>query len=304
MHGGFERKAVGRRATAAAWGSLLLAMTATACGAGTGDGPADRPREPTAAETALLDRAQEELVRRCMKKLGFRYWPAPPSEPDELKDFPLVVDDMAWARRHGYGGDLQQRAEKERRNDPNVAYVQGFSAARQQAYSVARTGDGSRSLEVTAPNGQDVGQDSTGCIAEAEGTLYGDFRAWFRVSVITDNLPDHSVDVRRDARFRRAVEEWSACMAKQGHPYKSPSHLQKELAKLTGGRSRDEAHRTEVLLATAEASCARSTPLAATVRSLTRNHDRAVREKYGSDIDAKRRMQLAALTRAREITGN
>jgi hypothetical protein len=239
-----------------------------------------------------------------MKQRGFRYWPAPPSEPHELKDFPYVVDDMAWARSHGYGGDLQQRAEDERRNDPTVAYVKRLSPARQQDYVAARTGDGGKSLEVTAPNGLDIGQNSTGCLAEAEGALYGDFREWFRVSVITGNLPDHSVDIRRDPRFRGAVESWSACMAEKGHPYKSPSHLRQALEERTGDLSRGEAHRTEVRLATAEASCARSTPLSATVRSLTRHYDNIVREKYGSDIDTKRRMQLAALKRAREITGN
>lgn len=301
MHVG---KTIGGRASVAVLGSMLLATLATACGTSADAGPAQRPREPAPAEAALLDRAEEKLMQRCMEREGFRYWPARAATPDELKDFPYVVDDLAWARRHGYGSDLRRKAEAEGKHDRNAAYAKGLSPARQQDYAAARSGDGSKALEMTAPNGQDIGQSSTGCLAEAERKLYGDFKEWFRVGVITGNLPDHSDDLRRHPRYRGAVKEWSACMTAKGHPYKSPERLQRALAKRAEGSSPREARRTEVRLATAEARCARSTPLSAAVRSLTRHYDNVVREKYGEDIDAKRRLQREALTRAREITGS
>lgn len=60
---------------------------------------------------------------------------------------------------------------------------------------------------------------------------------------------------------------------------------------------------TEVRLATAEAACARSTPLAATAHRLTRHYARADQETYGAVIEARDQMRLAALDRARELAG-
>lgn len=291
------------KAAAAVLGGMLLTATA-ACGgqAADGAGRAAHAREVTAAETALLAAAEEELVERCMERRGFKYWPAAPPAPDELRDFPYVVDDLAWARRHGYGSDLSREAARLQKSDPNAAYAEGLSPKRRTAYAVARNGDGRRSLRVTIPSGASVGQNSTGCIAESQRQLYGDFQEWFRASTVAGNLPDRGRDVRRDPRMRAAVAEWSSCMKKKGHQYSSPLQLQKSLTKAADGTGADRTRRTEIRLATAEASCARSTRLSATVRALTRHFDRAAGTKYGKYIEARNRMRLAALERARELT--
>ncbi|WP_079131788.1 hypothetical protein [Streptomyces nanshensis] len=307
--GGTARTAVrgaGVRAAAAVLGGVLLVgvpIAGTAgCGAQRTSGDAgDRPREITAAETALLASAQEELVGRCMERHGFRYWPAAPPTRDELREFPYAVDDLGWARRHGYGGDLQREASRYQRTGPNAQYTKGLSADRRRAYAVTRTGDGTRAVEVTAPNGVDIRQNRTGCLAQAQGRLYGDFREWFRLSTVVTNLPDHSGKIRRTALYGNAVEAWSACMKEKGHTYGSPSGLQTALEKAADGATPREAHRIEVRLATAEAACARSTPLSATVRTLEKHYAEADRAQYGADIDAHRRMQLSALQRARHL---
>lgn len=296
----------GRAAAGVLAGMLMTA--AAACGArpadGGGSGHEPGPRAVTAGETALLETAEEELLRRCMERRGFEYWPAAPPTRDELRDFPYVVDDPEWARGHGYGGDLQRKAAREQRTNRNAAYARSLPAPRQRAYERARSGDGTRAVEVTAPNGADIRQNSTGCLAQAQGELYGDFREWFRLSTIATNLPGRSEAVRRSPRYRGAVTAWSACMKSKGHPYRSPSGLQAALAGAVENATPHEAHRREVRLATAEAACARSTPLSATVRTLVKRQERADREKYGADIDAHGRMRLAALKRARDITGS
>ncbi|WP_052708644.1 hypothetical protein [Streptomyces sp. WMMB 714] len=208
---------------------------------------------------------------------------------------------MAWARGHGYGGDLQRKAAREQKSNPNAQYANRLPVRRQRAYEAARTGDGTRALEVTAPNGADIAQNRTGCLAWAQGKLYGDFREWFRVSTVSANLPDHSGDIRRDARFRAAVGQWSACMRGKGLPYRNPLHLQKALGPALEGKSAHEAHRIETRLAVSEAVCARSTPLSATVRALTRKYDHVVRDSYGAEIDTRNKMRLSALKRARDL---
>ncbi|MFW6724822.1 hypothetical protein ACHZ98_32705 [Streptomyces sp. MAR4 CNY-716] len=64
---------------------------------------------PPNRELALLDRAEEPLVDRCMDRNGLPCHPAPAATADELRDFPPSWDDPSWARRHAYGGDLSAR---------------------------------------------------------------------------------------------------------------------------------------------------------------------------------------------------
>jgi hypothetical protein len=285
--------------------ALLLAGTATACGVAGGaeggdggEGPAP-PRSATLRELALLDRAEETLVDRCMDRNGFRYHPAPVATRDELRDFPYVVDDPAWARRHGYGGALEREAARERKDNPNAAYVRSLPPDRRRAYRTTLYGDAARALEVTTPTGADIRQSRTGCLAEAQGTLYGGFREWFRVDTVAANLPDHGAELRRAPAYLRAVGRWSDCMTGRGHPYDSPDDLRRELDGRTKDASPGEAHAVEVKLATAEAECARRTPLADTVDRLTRELERPDRVRYRTEIEGRDRMRLVALEQAR-----
>ncbi|MEV0323111.1 hypothetical protein ACIBKX_33685 [Streptomyces sp. NPDC050658] len=199
------------------WG-LLLTVVAAACGeAPTVDD--DPPRKATGRELALLDRAEDVLVRRCMARHGFRYRTATSVTPDELRDFPHVVDDLAWARRHGYGGGLLRKAQRQRAERPNSAYVQRLSPERRHAYATALSGDGAKAMEITIPSGGTIGQSSTGCLAEAKGNLYGGLREWFRAETLASNIPDHADEVRRHPDFRSAVRQWSDCIRAKGHPY-------------------------------------------------------------------------------------
>ena len=293
------------KAGRAALCALLLAA-ATACGvAGGTEGGDGRnpPRAATPGELALLDRAEETLVEQCMVRGGFEYHPAAPATADERRDFRYVVDDPAWAREHGYGSALDRASARDRKDNPNAAYVRSLPPDRRRAYTTALYGDATKAVEVTVPTGLDVRRSRTGCLAEAQGELYGDFREWFRVDAVAANLPDRAAEVHGAPEFRGAVGEWSDCMARRGHPYRSPDDVQRKLPALTRGASPAEADAVEVELATAEAECARSTPLAATVDRLTRELARPDSEQYAAEIEGRDRMRLTALeeTRAREL---
>ena len=98
-----------KKATATAAAGILAAGLMVGCSAQeqqTADAPLPAPsRAVTAAETALLDRAEERLVSRCMAEAGFTYREEPQPGPRGAADreFPYVVDDVAWAKTYGYG---------------------------------------------------------------------------------------------------------------------------------------------------------------------------------------------------------
>ncbi|WP_181787511.1 hypothetical protein [Streptomyces phytophilus] len=290
-----------RPAVVCAVGGLLLAVVATACGQA--DAEIGRPEPARPHELALLDRAEEVLIERCMTRHGFRYRPGPPPAPDELRDFPHVVDDPGWARKHGYGGDLLRKAERQRADNPNAAYVRSLRPEDRKSFHTALYGSGMKAVEVTVPAGGTVSQSRTGCLAEAQGRLYGDFREWFRVRILASSLPDRGGELRRSPDFRAAVGQWSACMRSRGHPYQSPADIQRKLTGLTKGAGTRRADRIEARLATAEAECARSTTLSETVRRLTRELTRPDRQRYSAEIRARDRMRQDALGRAKGLVG-
>ncbi|MER7344345.1 hypothetical protein ABT390_02935 [Streptomyces aurantiacus] len=70
------------------------------------------------------------------------------------------------------------------------------SRAEQQRVTRALFGTGRTELSLTLPTGYSVRAHTDGCLAEAQRTLYGDQRRWFRVSTVVNNL-------KPEAAFRK-----------------------------------------------------------------------------------------------------
>ncbi|MGW1927505.1 hypothetical protein ACWCQ0_53925, partial [Streptomyces massasporeus] len=92
------------------------------------DGPAAGERPPplrpisstmTTADDRALHDAEQRLLRDCMGRHGFTYRVFPIGDEPESTLFPYVVDDAAWARRHGYGAELRRQRETTAKSDPN-----------------------------------------------------------------------------------------------------------------------------------------------------------------------------------------
>ncbi|NGO74262.1 hypothetical protein G6045_00960 [Streptomyces sp. YC504] len=280
-------------------------LGAVGCAAEAADVPqrADLPRRLTHAEEMLVDRAREALIEKCMAETGFTYRPVPVASLAERKMGGYVLDDVTWARRHGYGTRLSEGLADVQRNDPNHAYARGLPKAERIRYSKTLDGDPSGGmLTAELPAGGTVRTPRDSCVAEAKGELYGDFPAFFHAEkAATGLVPLYAPEILKDRRFVNAREEWASCMSKRGHDFADPAAVRERLPQLTHGVSRDKAHVIEVELAVDEAECAtKETALVRTARALETEYVDGL-DEYRDELTDYRRMQHGALKRAREL---
>ncbi|MGW6456382.1 hypothetical protein ACWF94_10715 [Streptomyces sp. NPDC055078] len=258
----------------------------------------------TSAERAQLDHAEQLLVRECMADRGFPYWVGPPLSADESRNVGQLLDDTAWARRHGYGSRITAKLLARRTADPNRRHRESLSGARLTAYTTAlEGGPGTRELSVRVPTGGTVTSTLGGCAAQAEERLYGDRATWFAAAKVATNLsPVYVPKLLSDPRFTAAQSAWAVCMRRAGHDYATPGAIRDALERTRERMPEPRAFAVEVRLAVAEATCARSSGLADTGRRLERHYVDGLRGRYGDELATHSRLERAALTRAREIT--
>lgn len=258
-------------------------------------GPA--PRELTDAEKGTLYDAEQELIKSCMQRKGFKIWVTKYAKLPHDPQFPYVLDNVAWAKAHGYGSDQRKLVEAVRTNDPNTKYFNSLSAEERTAATAAFNGSmTSPRIVVTTPDGMSVSHSNEGCMAEAEQELYGDFAAWYREKKVVESLtPLWAQRVLNDPEFVRAVSEWARCMRNAGYDYTTPENAR------SGALSRDNpmGHTGETSTAVAEATCANKTPLSQTSRRLDRRYRTLVYGQYQSDVSRYQQLQLSALSRIR-----
>ncbi|MGC8917848.1 hypothetical protein [Streptomyces griseoaurantiacus] len=282
----------------------LLATTATGCAGGTSaPDPAARAGGSAAHRAAgdpqrTLHLAEQLLVRTCMKKRGHEYWVEPPPPKDLAARFPLVVDDPAWARAHGYGTDLRPRREAEVRADPNQKYFRSASAANRSDLVRDLNGPEPRGLSARLPNGMRVTHSDRGCQAAAQRELYGDLKAWFRATRVTGALDGMRLGlVTADKRYRTALAPWARCMRGKGHPYADPAASRAAATRA----DRRWPHAKEVRLASAEAACAASSGLADVARALNTEYRVELGRRHPRETADLARLRREALPRARAI---
>ena len=269
-------------------------------------GPEAGGRELTDAEQILVQRAEADLVKKCMEGKGFKYWAWTALTVDDLKGGGYVLSDLAWAKKHGYGSRLTDRLQSVQRDDPNSRYANALPRQERIRYSKAlEGGPSSGMLSTELPAGGTVQTPRHSCQTGAKGTLYGDFETWFRAEKTATNLsPLYVPALIKDKRFTRAVAQWSTCMRRSGHAYADPPSVRRELPSLTKGLTSEKAHALEVELAVAEATCATGTPLSRTAHDLDAEYRDSKLGRFAADIATYRRMSLAALARAEDITGS
>ncbi|MFJ3339126.1 hypothetical protein [Streptomyces sp. NPDC086766] len=295
---------------ATVWGAAAIISFGALTGCGHHSVVRSTPviHELTGAQQARIDQAELRIVKGCMARHGFRYWVTPPVPAEDRPAFEAVFvrDDIAWARKHGFGGLIQQRVMAAKARDPNATYRKNLPSAEQVRYSNALGGGPQQHMQIVRlPAGGRVATSTDGCMADATKKLYGDAAAWFHANKIVTNLnPLYVPKLVRDKRFTTALTSWSRCMRHTtGHPYTDPDAVQSDLVKRTAGMSPAQSHPVEVRLAVAEATCAHTSSLSATIHKLARVYSAPVRKRYAKEIETRGRMQHAALARADQVLG-
>lgn len=234
-----------------------------------------------------------------MTRHGFRYVVVSQRPLGEDRFFPYVLDDVGWARRHGYGSDIQRRITRLRAADPNRRYVDGLPPAGAAAAMEALNGKRAEGLAVTLPDGgPTMTRSDHSCVSDAERTLYGDLRTWFRAVTITQNL--QTIWHRRvlvDPAFTAAATRWAICMHTRGYTRASPM----QMTDVRGPQATRRFRAAEVRQAVSEARCAVGSGMSAIARRLDHRYAAATQTRYGSTIDTVRRLQHEALPRAGAI---
>ncbi|MFC8943288.1 hypothetical protein ACFT1B_34955, partial [Streptomyces griseoincarnatus] len=290
--------------TAAAGSELSGADAAQADAADVDAADADAAaRELTDAEQVQVDQALELLVRDCMKAEGFRYVPVRVASVEERQGFGYVLDDVGWAREHGYGLELESRVVEIQQNDPNHAYANALPEPERLRWSTALDGDPADGmLTAELPMGGTVQTPRDSCFTQAKDELYGDFAAWFQAEKVATNLVGiYAEDIIADERFEVELAAWSDCMSRRGHDYPDPPAIREDLPGLVKGLSDEKARAVEKELAVAEATCAvRETSLVSTARDLEDEY-RGELEQYQDSVADYQRMQVVALDHARRV---
>lgn len=100
-----------------------------------------------------------------------------------------MLSDIGWAREHGYGTRLAERAAELQRNDPDHAYANAFPKADRVRHARTLDGDPSDGMLMSElPAGGAIQTPRHSCQAEANEQLYGDFPAWFRAEKAATGL--------------------------------------------------------------------------------------------------------------------
>lgn len=249
----------------------------------------------SAQDKLLLKSAEERLVRQCMNTAGFEYFEKPPAVKSQTREFPYVVDDVAWARANGYGHPAQTalpatEAEK---------YFDGLSTEQQAAWRKSLFGSG-KQISVELAPGQRLSTSDQGCTASARRTLYGDLARWFTARRLTDHLGFAVQDrVRADQRYHTAMAEWAGCVKGRGYDADDPGELREVVAKRNEGRAATAVRAAEVAATVVEATCAKSTSLAATVRRIEPEQRAAAIAVHQRELEDLNVLERAALPRAK-----
>jgi len=290
---------------------LLLVTACSAAHRPADDAGGGRPRTELAdAERELLGRAEQRLIADCMRDKGFRYGPGPaPDRPrGKAPERRFGLDDVAWARRHGYGlaeearsGDRDGKAADG--NSPRARYVASLPPRRKAEFDRALNGTDRAAIVVPAPGRGQIFTSADGCQADARRRLYGDLRKWTEAKAAVLNLEYVTYDaVVAEPRYTRAAAGWQSCMKARGLAYPNSSEAIGAVAKENRSRTAGKAWRHEVTVAVADAECNRAVGLARTGAHLQKEHVReAARHEFARQTRYYTRAVTTALGRARSV---
>ncbi|MGW4048503.1 hypothetical protein [Streptomyces sp. NPDC004721] len=290
---------------------LLLVTACSAAGWPTEDAGGRLRTGLTDAERELLGEAEQQLITSCMRDQGFQYGLDPDGPRSEAPERRFGLDDVAWARRHGYGlaeaagaGGQGEKAAAER--GPQARYLASLPQQRQAEFDRALNGTDRAAIVVPVPGRGEIFTSADGCQADARRHLYGDLRKWTEAKVAVVNLEYVTYDdVVAEPRYTKALADWQTCMKSRGLAYPSTSEAIGAVAKENRSRTAEKAWKHEVTVAVADAECNREAGLARIGARLQREHVRdTARHEFARQTRHYTQAVTTALGRARSVVGS
>jgi hypothetical protein len=168
---------------------------------------------PSVADADRLARAGRALLRQCMHEFGFDYVTpelGPWAGPRTWTERRYGLTDPAQAR-HGYWPESRAAAAR----GAAVRLARRRAAAPTEAEGAALTGRGARVL-----NGKPV--PPGGCAGEAQRRLTAHDPPGADQYLAQRLTSDSFFGSQRDARVRRATQQWVSCMKAAGYDYAGP----------------------------------------------------------------------------------
>jgi hypothetical protein len=245
-------------------GAALIMLLAGACGTSGSTGSAQNDGEPlipanpptvdpsalalpldayrsTKAEQQVIHDSYSQLMVACMKRYGFDYWPSKSTGYLEQRN----------ARRYGIT-DSTHAAQR--------GYHPALSVAEKQRSAAARPSLSPAAQAVASGKGQSKRNGRTvpvgGCNGESKRTLLQGLRQEPDPGLV-DELSLQSYERSfQHSKVVSAISAWSACMAKSGYNYRTPSDANNDRVYNT-----DEPTAQEIATAVADVGCKKQTNL-------------------------------------------
>ena len=172
----------------------------------------------TAAESAVLHRAEEQEVQGCMARRGFDYLVVPVGDDErEAAVSPYGLLTESQASQNGYGLGLRRLQKSP--SDPNTPQLSASSQHSRRAWEEALKGTrGGPREEIALEVGPTVSVPTDSCVSVARRALYG--VSWERNYYTLQSL---SISIARSTLkhplVKAAEDEWAVCMRDEGFPY-------------------------------------------------------------------------------------
>ncbi|MFE2555118.1 hypothetical protein ACFXGT_03650 [Streptomyces sp. NPDC059352] len=187
---------------------------------------------PTGAQRKALAEAQDVLVDQCMKRYGYRFAVRKSHSGSGDNSMRYGVSSLQTVDRYGYENpEIAERPRKppEKPMGPNEKLILHGETEVDPSKPVPMSQEEAESSGqgVITVAGKKV--PAGGCLREGFLKLYAPTKDSVDIMVPQNFGFDAYGRSRQDSRVRKAVEAWSACMAKEGHRTDNPVSPQNDL---------------------------------------------------------------------------
>jgi hypothetical protein len=166
----------------------------------------------------------EVAIRDCMKAEGFDYVPVDPLAQRAAIVGSSRLSDEEFVQQFGYGiSTFWGRGGAQA--DPNERVRAALPPADRRAYDRTLWGENRGATFSEAVDSGDFTKLG-GCTRKATEQVFGGARLLTRLQGKLDQLDERILE---DQRMVRALEAWTACMAKKGYRYEDPDNIDGEL---------------------------------------------------------------------------